>query len=406
MAEPSSSAGASPRGPSVVAEDLDTAELEAGVDALAERITGSTKKKEPDSAEVLEAARAFQKIVVEGVKESEPVADGVKDPGSETMPEPPITSPFTRALPTEKRLKLFLWGDSGSGKTQLALQFPHPVVIDLERGTDLYSGRFHFDRTVTTDADAVMAAVDWLRENRHSYRTLVIDPITVYYEALQSKWSDIFLRRNKGSKGFKHEFYDMQPRDWMTIRSEFYELVRKITELDMNVVVTAHMKAQYADSGFMQKIGDTWDSQKKTPYLFDAIVQLVRREGRFTSRVEKDRTGRLPPTEEFPTEYRLFAKAFGEESLDREAQPFQSATKEQIGAILELSGALGLTKAKIASRIQSYGANSLEDLSRTNAAVIVSKLQAAVTKNPEKVAEAELKDLEPGKKKTTKKKGA
>jgi GTPase SAR1 family protein len=41
-------------------------------------------------------------------------------------------SPFQQAAATERRLKLFLWGDSGVGKKTLALRFPQPAVIDLE----------------------------------------------------------------------------------------------------------------------------------------------------------------------------------------------------------------------------------------------------------------------------------
>ena len=126
------------------------------------------------------------------------------------------TSPFQRAGSRNNRLKLFLWGDSGVGKTTLALQFCNPVVIDLEAGTELYGEAFTFDVLHATTADEVMEAVDWLLKNRHDYRTLVIDPITIYWDALQKKWSDIFLRRNKGSKGYRHEFYDLQPKDWMS----------------------------------------------------------------------------------------------------------------------------------------------------------------------------------------------
>jgi len=61
-------------------------------------------------------------------------------------------SPFQKAKSLDKRLKLFLWGDSGAGKTTLALQFPKPVVIDMERGTDLYGESFDFDVLRATTA--------------------------------------------------------------------------------------------------------------------------------------------------------------------------------------------------------------------------------------------------------------
>ncbi len=46
----------------------------------------------------------------------------------------PTSDPFRPATTTNRRLKLFLWGDSGVGKTTLALRFPHPTIVDLEGG--------------------------------------------------------------------------------------------------------------------------------------------------------------------------------------------------------------------------------------------------------------------------------
>lgn len=289
-------------------------------------------------------------------------------------------SPFQPADKMEKRPKILLWGDSGSGKTMLALQFPAPVVIDLERGSELYAGERSFDVVHTQDPDRVRELIDWLRANKHPYRTFVLDPVTLYWEALQRKWSDIFLRRNKSGKGFKFEFYDFQPRDWMQIRDEYQDLMRAILGLDMTVVVTAHSKAQYDDGQFMKKIGDTFDSQKKTPYLFDVVLQLTHdpATGRHLSRVVKDRTRRLPQ-EAFETNYAVFERAFGE-SLRREARPFSPATTEQLIELWKLAKDYGMTESQVLSRLETYGAQRPEDLSAENAATICERLRAATAK--------------------------
>ena len=181
-------------------------------------------------------------------------------------------SPFEPAPVTDRRLKALFWGDSGAGKTTLALRFPHPAVIDLEGGTVHYGGQFDFEVLKATTADEVMAAVDWLLTHEHPYRTLVIDPITIHWDALQAKWSQIFLQRNKGGKGHHGEYYELQPRDWVTMKAEFKLLVRKLLQLDMNVIVTARQKALYSDSGFMRVIGETFDGEKSLPYR---VVYLV-----------------------------------------------------------------------------------------------------------------------------------
>jgi hypothetical protein len=226
--------------------------------------------------------------------------------GQDPTRSPHDPTPFQTARVQRKRLKLFLWGDTGAGKTTKGLEFPKPVVIDLEGGTDLYGERFDFAVLRTTSCEEVNRAVDWLAANKHPYESLLLDPITVYWEALQRKWSDIFLRRNRGSKGHRQEFYDFQPKDWMAIKADWRELLRKLIALDMHVIVTARAKAQYADTGFMRAIGTTFDSEKTLPYVFDIVLHQYRdSDGRFLAEVVKDRTGQLP-TGPFEPEIDIF----------------------------------------------------------------------------------------------------
>jgi AAA domain-containing protein len=312
--------------------------------------------------------------VVEPPKPAPPAAQAP----AESAPGSPC--PFVAAEKVEKRPKILLWGDSGSGKTTLALQFPKPVVIDMERGTESYGEAGGFHVVHTQDVDRVRTLVDWLRNNKHDFRTLVIDPITIYWEALQRKWSDLFLKRNKTSKGFKFEYYDFQPKDWMQMRDEYQALMRAMMSLDMGIVVTAHAKAQYADGEFMKKIGDTFDSQKKTPYLFDVVVQLTRDEssGKHFTQVVKERA-KVPklPREKFETSYTPFAKAFGA-ALDKPAKPFAAPNPAAIEELWRLAREYGLSDSQVRARLETYGSGDPEELSAENVAVITEKLKAAV----------------------------
>jgi hypothetical protein len=291
-------------------------------------------------------------------------------------------SPFQRAGTRNKRLKLFLWGDSGVGKTTLALQFCKPVVIDLEGGTELYGEAFGFDVLHASTADEVMEAVDWLLKNRHDYRTLIIDPITIYWDALQKKWSDIFLRRNKGSKGYRHEFYDLQPKDWMTIKAEFKEFIRTLIALDMNVVVIAREKTKYKQGSFMTAIGETFDGEKSLPYLFDTIVRLYKDDqGRHMGRCLKDRSNKLPRAD-FECSYQIFENLFGKDNLSRQAQPIEYATEEQKAKISNYIKEFSMTPAQVSKRLATYDADNLDTLTKENADLIINKLkQAMATKN-------------------------
>jgi AAA domain len=299
-------------------------------------------------------------------------------PGRGGLPTASADAPFRRAATLHKRLKLFLWGPPGAGKTTLGLQFPRPVVIDMEGGTDHYGGSFEFDVVRATTADEVMAHVDWLRTHPHEYCTLMIDPFTIYWDALQRKWSDIYLRRNKGSKGHRFEFYDLQPKDWMPIKAELKELIRKLIALDMNVIVTARQKPLYAESGFMQTVGDTFDGEKSLPYLFDTIVRLYRDpKGRFLGECLKDRTNKLPK-DEFEISYQLFAKAYDAEILTRTATPLPRATDEQKRRIAEAARSLGVQDDYMATAYAKYGAASLDDLTIEAADELIDRLDTAL----------------------------
>ena len=292
-------------------------------------------------------------------------------------------SPFQKARSRERRLKLFLWGASGVGKTTLALQFPKPVVIDLEGGADLYGESFDFHVLRATTADEAMGAAQWLLTHVHPYRTLVIDPITVYWDSLQKKWSDIFLRRNKGSKGYKFEFYDLQPRDWMTIKAEFKDFIRTLIALDMNVIVTARQKVQYADGAFMKASGETFDGEKSLPYLFDTIVRLYRDEkGRFLGECLKDRSNTLP-LGEFEISYTRFEELFGKQALTRKARPTAFATGQQKRQIREHIGRFEMTPEQVTRRLAAYGAERLEDLTEERARVILTKFKSALANRGE-----------------------
>src|SRR5688500_19131191 len=53
-----------------------------------------------------------------------------------------------------KRLKLFMFGPAGVGKTTAAIQFPNSYIIDCERGTENY------DKLITASGSVVYQTVD------------------------------------------------------------------------------------------------------------------------------------------------------------------------------------------------------------------------------------------------------
>ena len=257
------------------------------------------------------------------------------------------TNPFQPATAIPKRLKAFFYGAPGVGKTILSLHFPGVTLIDLERGTDHYGGQYAFAKLPTVSLDEIHAAVVWLKANSHDYRTLVIDPLTIYWDMIQSKWADIFGRKRGGK-----DPYTFDPKDWKPMRDEFREFLRLLSEVDMNVIATAHEKPQYSDSQFMQKTGETFDCEKHAGYLFDVVGRIyTTAKGARMVHLMKDRTNLLPK-EDFPADFAEFEKCLGKDKLEAKAVPvpaepvFVRATQKQQDDVRALVRQLGGTIAQ------------------------------------------------------------
>ena len=288
-------------------------------------------------------------------------------------------SPFQVLEPRQRRLKLFVFGGSGVGKTVFGMQFPSAAYIDMERGTEAYQEEAALHVQQTTSCESVMQAVDWLRSHEHPYATLVIDPITIFWEDLQRKWSDIFLRRNTRGAGHRGEFYDMQPGDWQTVKSELRSFMRKLLALDMNVIVTAREKDRYRQSGFMEVEGVTFDAEKSMPYLFDVVLQLYRGEnGEYLARTLKARgpAGQKLPAEG-PMSFESLAAIYGRDVLTRVGTPVELASAEQQERIRAALAELGAPPEAVRARLAEYDAASIEELSAQHAATIIERLESA-----------------------------
>lgn len=289
-----------------------------------------------------------------------------------------VKNPFAKATEENRRLKVFLWGESGSGKTTLALQFPSPAVIDLEGGTDHYSDRSDFFRLCTSSATEAVEAIDWLLTEPHEYRTLIIDPITVLWESVQAYWNEVFLKRNKTKRNFRHEFIQWDFQDWATTKANWKEILRKLMALDMHVVAVARQKLHYPEEGKGGTPMAVPDAEKSLPYYFDVELHLERVADKYTATVRKDRTNQLPQS--FDTSFEMFSNTFGLERLTRKAEPAKLATTEQVKEIMRLVKSLNIPEEVYRERLDAYGAQDTKELSEQNAAIIISKLKAKEAK--------------------------
>jgi hypothetical protein len=243
-----------------------------------------------------------------------------------------------------KRFKCFLYGPAGVGKTTAAIQFKDSYIVDMEHGCDLYSESIIKSNSVlfqSTNPDEVKAEIKSLLTEPHQYKTLVIDPATIFYQALQEKWNRTFEKWSEKEK--QSDLQDFGFRYWAKVKSEYKAFMRLLLSLDMNVILTSHQKTLWSNDagGNLKAIGTQPDTMKGDEYLFDYIFQLaIDGKGKRIATVKKERAevGKAKFPTEFEWSYKNFIVYYGQEALERESVPVPLATPEQVAKVKELLG--------------------------------------------------------------------
>lgn len=235
---------------------------------------------------------------------------------------------FQEAGPLENRLKLYLFGETGTGKTVTSLHFPNAFIFDTEKGTNYYNKFFKFKRIQSSDPVLLNQAIDELLDNPGDCKTFIIDQFTTIAE----KISDNYLTKLKVKNANPN--YTLQPKDYKPIKMAVKNLIDKLLSLDMNIIVTAKCSTLYSDNKdeFMKVVGTKADGPKELPYMFDIVLELKKNpeaKDKFIARVEKDRTNTLP--QEFDFSYTTMAEYLGEEGLQRDPVVFRQ--KENLAQV-------------------------------------------------------------------------
>lgn len=229
----------------------------------------------------------------------------------------------------EKRLKALFYGAAGVGKTTAAINFPRPYLIDTEKGAtnDLYVNILKKNGGVvfqTSDFDELVQEVRSLLSEKHEYKTLIIDPLTTLYNDLLDKSAAYLKAQSKEKDATGTEF----GRHYGEANKKMKHLLSLLLRLDMNVIITAHQKNEYA--GNMTIVGSTFDCYKKLDYLFDLVFEIQKRGKERVGMVRKSRIEKFPDGETFPFSYDEVAERYGRNVLERDAIAENLAEKDQV----------------------------------------------------------------------------
>ena len=250
----------------------------------------------------------------------------------------------------QKRLKLFMYGPAGVGKTTAAIQYPNSYIIDCEKGAENYdklitaSGSAVFQ---TTDMHEVIAEVKSLLTEKHDYRTLVIDPITTVYNDLLEK-CELKVGTDFG-------------RHYGEANKVMKRLANLIMALDMNVVVTAHSKKEYGDN--LKVLGHTFDGWRQLEYWFDLVIELGKKGKKRFAKVAKTRVDSFPDEDVFEWSYDAVKKRYDIAVLEKPATQVALASPQQVAQIKELLNIVRLPEGTTDKWLAKAGVDVWEDMS-------------------------------------------
>jgi len=249
----------------------------------------------------------------------------------------------------EKRLKLFLFGSPKVGKTTAELNFPSVYLIDTEKGAvhDQYvrlmqsnnSQVFH-----TNDVDEVIEEIRTLGTEKHSFKTVAVDPVTMLEADLVEK--------------AEKEFGVGDMRIWGKRDRKMKRLLNLLNKLDMNVIVTAHGKIDYGPN--MTRLGTTFDAWKRWPYAFDLIIELEKRGADRVAIVRGSRLETFVEGEAFTWSYDEFKKRYP--IIDKDVEPVVLATPEQVAELKSLLEVVKLPEGQLDKWLTKASVDCIEDM--------------------------------------------
>ena len=228
---------------------------------------------------------------------------------------------FASPEPSNRRNKILIWGDSGTGKTKAALSFPRCAYMDNHGSAEKYRIAYQEEHKffpprpdVLPTADNVIQAVKSLMLDPGDRATLVLDDITTFWDQLQAKWSETFLSRLPQSKGHHAEFYTFQPSDWQHPKRDLRITLRRMIAADMTSIAIARSQNKYAGKGtnYMEVVGQIFAGERNITYEFDFIFEFIVEDDKRFAVVHKQRV--TPGDKPFPEkiEHHINAKGFSD----------------------------------------------------------------------------------------------
>lgn len=267
----------------------------------------------------------------------------------------------------QKRLKALFYGAAGVGKTTAAIQFPAPYLIDTERGAENKQYRKILESVggkifQTSDFDEMMTEIRSLLTEKHEFKTLIIDPLTVPYSNLLDK-----AEKKVGSEFGRH---------YSEANKSIKHMINMLLRLDMNVIITSHAKNEYGAG--MALIGQTFDCYKKIDYLFDLVFEIQKRGKERVGIVKKTRIESFSDNETFPFSYEEIAKRYGSEILEKPSEIEILATHDQVKELIRLVDLLKINEDIVEKWLKKSDSETFDEMKSDQIQKVINHLKSQI----------------------------
>ena len=214
--------------------------------------------------------------------------------------------------------RIWLYGESYTGKTYLANKFPNVLMLNTDGNTDevdaprlRIANQYEQNGRVMNEIPAwkyFKSVIAELRKNDNGYETIVLDLIEDFYEFCRQYVCKEILHVNHES--------DANFKAWDMVRTEFYSVIRDLFSLPYNFIL---LSQEDKSRDIMERSGDKYTAIR--PNITDKValklagmctitarVMMKGKEQRVISFKTSDVVfggGRIQiPTEEIPCDYK------------------------------------------------------------------------------------------------------